>query len=1028
MMKSSVRLIFLVVSILFTTKIKAQLTPDQTLGAESSTVKAIDQLNDRIDNGAIRGTNLFHSFDEFNVDQGRGVFFNSSTDIQNILTRVTGGNVSNILGQLGVLGEANLFLINPNGIIFGENASLDLNGSFISTTADALQFGEQGFFSAVDPEMPPLLTVQPSAFIFNQLNANPIENNSMAIAGIDPVGNETFGLRVPDGSSLLMVGGDVVLNGGRLQARGGRVELAGLQGKGTIGLDIQNEEFSLTIPDSTTLSNIVLNQDAEVNVRGADKGSIAISAQNFSLLEGSIFRGGIDAGLGSIDSQAGDIDINVTKATELTDGSISHIVDDDSMGNGGDINITTSSLFLNSGSKVSTSPFGEGNGGSININAINLIEIADGSNLNSSTFGTGNAGDININTEGTLSFDANSDNQNTTGLFNNTELSINGGDGGSINLNAQDIEISNSILSSGSFGSGDADSINLNAQDIEISNSILSSGSFGSGDADSINLNAQDIEISNSSQLFSDTSGSGDGSNINLIANNISINNGARLSSSTMNVGNAGNINLNAENLISVDGEDSSELNSSIFSSVSEDATGNGGVINIKTGSLFLTNGGQLNVSTFGQGNGGEINIDARETVSFSGVGSGSFESGAFSNVDQDAVGDSGNININTDSLSLDNSAVINANTSGNGNAGEINITANSLSAINGGQIFTTSRSNGNAGNINLNIADNLNLSGTSSTYFARLAEFGTDNVDNAGLFSGLFANTSPDSTGNSGSIAINGSDTTHITIQDEAQIAVDSAGTGVGGNIALQGDSLTLNRGVVTAEAVGNQGGNINLALQDLLLLRNGSQINSSAGSGGGVGDGGNVDINTNLLVAFPSENSDITANAFLGNGGRVEINTQAIFGTEFRPEQTPESDITVSSEFGLDGAVEINTLGLEPTQGLTKLPSAFVVSQPLQGCQANRGANNSSFINTGRGGLPPNPYESLDNSKVFDDVQLPNHWAENSVVNAPISPAPTEPVVEATTWVVNNKGKVELVADTSSTIYQCGDQVSSN
>ncbi|MEO1005873.1 MAG: S-layer family protein, partial [Cyanobacteria bacterium J06638_38] len=511
--------------------------------------------------------------------------------------------------------------------------------------------------------------------------------------------------------------------------------------------------------------------------------------------------------------------------------------------------------------------------------------------------------------------------------------------------------------------------------------------------------------------------------------NSLSAIKGGQIFTTSRSNGNAGNVNLNAQNTISIDGKKSPGVVSSVFSNVETGATGNGGAINITTDSLFLTNGGQLNVITIGQGDGGEINIYAYDIVSFEGIDENSSrESGAFSSVFPNGSGDSGNININTDLLSLNNSAVINANTSGNGNAGEINITANSLSAIKGGQIFTTSRSNGNAGNINLNITENINLAGTSSTYFARLAEFGADNVDNAGPFSGLFANTSPDSTGNSGSIAIIGSEATSVTIQDEAQIAVDSAGTGVGGNIALQGDSLTLNRGVVTAEAVGNQGGNINLALQDLLLLRNGSQINSSAGSGGGVGDGGNVDIDTNLLVAFPSENSDITANAFLGNGGRVEINTQALFGTEFRLEQTPESDITVSSEFGLDGAVEINTLGLEPTQGLTKLPSAFVVSQPLQGCQANRDSDNSSFINTGRGGLPPNPYESLDNSKVFDDVQLPNRWTENSVVNAPSSPAPTESVVEATTWVVNNSGKVELVSDTSSTIYQCGDQVSEN
>ena len=200
-MKLTIGSFCLVISIIFSTEVKAQLTPDQTLGTESSTVNTIDELNDRIDNGAVRGENLFHSFAEFNVGQGRGVFFNSPADISNILTRVTGNNISNILGQLGVLGEANLFLINPNGIVFGEDASLDLDSSFVSTTADVVQFGEQGFFNAVDPETPPLLTVQPSAFIFNQLNAQPIVNNSIAPAGIDPVGNDTFGLRVPDGSS-----------------------------------------------------------------------------------------------------------------------------------------------------------------------------------------------------------------------------------------------------------------------------------------------------------------------------------------------------------------------------------------------------------------------------------------------------------------------------------------------------------------------------------------------------------------------------------------------------------------------------------------------------------------------------------------------------------------------------------------------------------------------------------------------------------------------------------------------------------
>ncbi|MDY7023756.1 MAG: filamentous hemagglutinin N-terminal domain-containing protein, partial [Cyanobacteriota bacterium] len=141
----------------------AQLVPDNTLGSESSTVTPnvnIRNINsDRIDGGAVRGNNLFHSFQEFNVEAGRGVYFSNPETIINILTRVTGDNISNILGTLGVLGNANLFLINPNGIVFGPNARLDVGGSFFASTADSILFENGIEFAASNPQAPPLLTI-----------------------------------------------------------------------------------------------------------------------------------------------------------------------------------------------------------------------------------------------------------------------------------------------------------------------------------------------------------------------------------------------------------------------------------------------------------------------------------------------------------------------------------------------------------------------------------------------------------------------------------------------------------------------------------------------------------------------------------------------------------------------------------------------------------------------------------------------------------------------------------------------------
>ncbi len=111
-----------------------------------------------ITGGETRGSNLFHSFQDFSVGTGNEAFFDNANDISNIFSRVTGGNISNIDGLIRANGSADLFLINPAGIIFGENARLDIGGSFYGSTASSILF-ENGEFSAADLENPPLLTV-----------------------------------------------------------------------------------------------------------------------------------------------------------------------------------------------------------------------------------------------------------------------------------------------------------------------------------------------------------------------------------------------------------------------------------------------------------------------------------------------------------------------------------------------------------------------------------------------------------------------------------------------------------------------------------------------------------------------------------------------------------------------------------------------------------------------------------------------------------------------------------------------------
>ncbi|HHP7232069.1 MAG TPA: filamentous hemagglutinin, partial [Xenococcaceae cyanobacterium] len=192
---------------------------------------------------------------------------------------------------------------------------------------------------------------------------------------------------------------------------------------------------------------------------------------------------------------------------------------------------------------------------------------------------------------------------------------------------------------------------------------------------------------------------------------------------------------------------------------------------------------------------------------------------------------------------------------------------------------------------------------------------------------------------------------------------------------------------------------GNLNLTT-DLLRLRQASRISTDAQ---GTATGGNITIDARdgFLVAAPSENSDITANAVFGAGGRVDISALEIFGIQPRESLTLLSDITASSEFGIAGNIVLNTQDLNPVEELTELPNNLTPPQLAQGCQVAENSN-SSFTNIGQGGLNPQPDQVLGSEdELLGDVQLPRQWTNN------------QQIVEAQGWVVDEQGKITLVAN---------------
>ncbi|MBW4508010.1 MAG: filamentous hemagglutinin N-terminal domain-containing protein [Scytonematopsis contorta HA4267-MV1] len=765
-----------------TAKVQAQvITPDNTLGNENSVVNTAG-IRDTINGGAIRGGNLFHSFQEFGISGGREAYFANPAGIQNILTRVTGGNPSNILGTLGVLGgNANLFLINPKGIQFGPNARLDVGGSFFASTADSLVFGNGFEFSASNTLAPPLLTVNTPIGLRFRDNPGNITNQSVVLDNTDfPVG-----LQSKQGNSLALVGGDVsVEQGGRLTAAGGRIELGGLAGAGTIGLDITGNTFKLNFPANSLLSNVSLINDARVAVRGNGGGDIVVNSNIFTATNGGRLVGGIE-GVGT--KNGGDITINSNEfnisGVGLQTGfgaGIYQQVASGSSGNAGNININTKSFNASLGAELrnTVNSGGTGNAGNIELNANNLT--LNNATISASNFGQGNAGNVilqarngDVNLVGSAIFSA----VETGGsLF--SEIKINAPQG-SIFLNNSTLSVTNS-------GTGFAGNIFLNARDlISVSSrniigpnnerTIQSRGKLGQiliGNENSAPKKVELTSVSFSATNDSIGSTTTESTNAGIVSINalesISLNS-SFIETLTRRLGNAGNVTLQARN-----GDISLVGGSTIFSTVETGGIGNAGEINVTARNLSLLEGAQMQTLVrTGQGNAGNINIKTTGNVSFSGFRNtdfageqGFFPSGILSNVFSETSGNAGNIDISASSIFLGDRAVLISTNNTDGFAGNIKLNAREqISLANQSSIF----SNGFAGRVFIT-SDNNSVNITDSS----VSTTSIDNNTNPNLFSEIRINAPQNS------IFLNNSN-----------LSVTNSGTGFAGNILLNARDL---------------------------------------------------------------------------------------------------------------------------------------------------------------------------------------------------------------------------------------------
>ncbi|MEH2042919.1 two-partner secretion domain-containing protein [Nostoc sp.] len=1051
----------------------AEIIPDGTLPNNSS-VK-LQGNNSIIEGGTQAGGNLFHSFREFSVPANGAALFNNAADIQNIISRVTGGSLSQIDGLIGANGTANLFLINPYGIIFGQGARLDIGGSFVGTTANALGFGNQGFFSASNPETSSsLLTVNPSALLFNQIKTASIQNNSVADSGLNPSSEFiATGLRVLDSKSLLLVGGDINMDGGGLFAFGGRVELGGLAGAGTVRLNGDGNNLSLSFPDSVERSDVSLSNGAEVNVSAGDSGSIAINAQNLNMAAGerSFLLAGIDSGLGSVDSQAGDIEISVTDTINLSNKSlIANTVRPRAVGKGGNINITTGSLSLTNGAQLQSRTRGQGDGGNVNINARNTVSfdgvssdgftsgvtawvepqaIGNGGNINiiagslsvkngagltTSTFGQGNAGSVNINARNSVSFQDGA--QIRTGTYGV-------GDAGDLTIQTQQLSVQNGSVvlggtSSESFGAGGKFSVNA-SESIEIADSIFFNQTEGTGSTKGMTIQTGQLSVRDGALISTSTYGAGDAGDLTIQTGQLSVGDGAQISTGAFpgSSGLGGNLSVTASESIELIGSSLYTLApSGLFTGTA--GTASAGNLTIQTRQLSIRDGAELSASTFSSGLGGNLSVTALESIELVGIGRRLSGGGLYASTY--GSGSAGNLTIQTQRLSIRDGAQVSAGTfsSSSGAGGSLSVAASESIELIGTSangyssgLYTQTDGTGSAGNLTvqtrqLSIRDGAAISASTlkSGSGGNLNVTASESIELIGgqlLGGGLFASTDANSTGNAGDLTVK---TNNLLVQDGAAITVQSLGTGRAGNMTLNARSIRLNN---NALLIGNtqsakvdpnrEQATININSQDLLMSRNSNIFTNATGENV---IGGNINIDTDFLIGF--ENSDISANSQDFRGGNVQINAQGIFGIQFRDVASDKtSDITAtgaSSE--LSGNVEINTPDIDPNSGLVNVPTIATDTEVAQTCQTSGTLAKSSFTITGRGGLPPNPGEALNTDAVQVDLVSINPKGDRPdrpfVPSKITIPAP-KPIIEATGLALNEKGEVVLTANLPTT-----------
>ncbi|MBX3302189.1 MAG: filamentous hemagglutinin N-terminal domain-containing protein [Nitrospira sp.] len=922
------------------------------------------------------GTNLFHSFGQFGVPHNSIANFQNDAGIPtaNILGRITDGNISNIYGSIQTtdFGNANLFLINPAGFLFGPNATLNVGGMVTFTSADHLRLNDGAKFNAIpSTTADALLSASPVA-AFGFLGSNP---------GVITVQGSQ--LTVSNGMGISLIGGNVTIESGtlnsgtvqpaRLSAPEGKVQLASTTSPGEF--DAATLQPRANVNDTSFKSSgvIVLTPGSNININ--DKGTVSIRSGQFAITVN-------DALLTTTENADSSDTISLMRESSI-------VTSNSGADPGASIQLVSSHLAME-GALLRSSAVGEGAGGNISVNA-SSIALVGGAQIASSTDGNGSAGSVHIaatdsltisgfDTTGTLTGIASDLPVMASGVFSNTSTEGVGGAltivaprltvedtgriatftsgdgaGGSVSIDSGEIGLKTggriftgsgldfvTFETRGNGKAGDiavvTDSLSISGIDTFGANSAIRSKPESVGDGGSISVTARSIVLHDQGMIETIPFGTGRAGDIALTTDTLTVTGGGSVQTSGSDVKQSGTITINAKDAVSITGIGADGTPSRIMN----ENFGNGGTghIVIDSKDLIVTDGAWIRSTTFF-----DPTPSAQPKLSLLATDSINLTRGADVRV-SGFLSDVGSIKMSAQTITLADHAMVSTLTFENGNAGNISIASNGLALSGGSQIVSsTSVGTGNGGNILIAVTD-MALSGrftdpagaVTPTAILSTSEFG--------------------SSGRGGNIIIIADRS--VELNRGGSISASSTGPGDAGNILIDaGQQLDVQNGLITTKADQASGGNIDIRAIDRIRFVN-SQVSASVGADSG--NGGNITIDPNVVIL---QNSQVLAQAVQGHGGNITITTPLFLAD-------PASLVDASSQFGVNGTVTIQSPTSNLSGTVTQLPSKPSNTQALlyNRCAALAGGEQSTFIVAGRDALPSQPGGWLNSPISIDHV----------------------------------------------------------